>query len=273
MKKRVGFIGAGNMAQALIKGLLASRTLEPEGILASDIQKEKLGALRSLLGIGIADANDKVSSTCDVTIIAVKPAQVMMVLEEIKNSIKEGSTLVSIAAGVRLSAIETVLGGGVGVARAMPNAPALVGCGATAVYFNHLVSKEDKDYVLSLLSSVGYCFELESEELMDAVTAISGSGPAFASMFIEALSDGGVKMGLPRDLALRLAAEAVYGASQMIIREGMHPGSLKDMVASPGGTTIEGISALEERGFRGAVISAVESACKRSKVLSRGVDK
>jgi pyrroline-5-carboxylate reductase len=271
--KKVGFIGAGNMAQALIKGLLASRAIEPECIVASDVEREKLSALRNLLGIGVAEANDKVSSACDVIILAVKPAQVMGVLEEIKNSIKEGSTLVSIAAGVRLSAIEATLGGGVRVARAMPNAPALVGCGATAVCFNPLVGREDKDYVLSLFRSVGYSFELESEELMDAVTALSGSGPAFASMFIEALSDGGVKMGLPRDLALRLSAEAVSGASQMIIREGMHPGSLKDMVASPGGTTIEGISALEERGFRGAIISAVESSCKRSKELSRGVDK
>lgn len=264
----IGFIGAGNMAEAIIKGLLLSKSVKKSEITASDINPERLKFITSQYGIKSTASNKDVVINSDLVILCVKPGVFSTVLSDIKNLSISNKLFISIAAGIKTSFIKKVVEKNIKIVRVMPNAPSFVLEAASAVYFGEGFSKDEKKSVLSILESIGKVYEIEKEELMDAVTGLSGSGPAFVSIFIEALSDGGVKSGLSRELSHKLAVQTVYGTSKMLIEFGKHPAEIKDMVSSPGGTTISGIHKLEEKGFRNAIISAVEAAAVRSNKLS-----
>ncbi len=267
--QKIGFIGAGNMAEALLKGLISSGVFTKERIIVSDVLQERLNLMSSIYGVKTAQDNEEVARFSDLIVLSVKPNSIGKVLGEIKGLLTSKKVLVSIAAGVPVSFIADKIKKKTKIVRVMPNTPALVLSGASVLYCNSLVTPEEKENIVKVFKSVGEAFTVESEDLVNPATGLSGSGPAFVAMFIEALADGGVKAGLPRSLALKLAAQTVYGTAKMIIDGGVHPAELKDKVASPGGTTIEGIKELEVRGFRGSVISAVESAARRSKELSK----
>ncbi|MCY3985980.1 MAG: pyrroline-5-carboxylate reductase [Candidatus Dadabacteria bacterium] len=266
--KRVGFIGAGNMAEAMVRGLFSSGSFKKRDITLSDVDPERLSYMSSRYGVFTTPDNSETVMNSDVAIFSVKPQVLSHVCREVRNVATTDKLYVSIAAGVRHSFIKKLIGREIKLARVMPNTPSLVLEGASCVYFAESFSEEEEKFVIKIFGSLGKAFRLENEELMDVVTAISGSGPAFVSMFIEALSDGAVKMGLSRKLAIELAAQTVLGTSKMI-QEGVgHPAEIKDMVTSPGGTTASGIHSLERASFRAAVISAVESATNRSLELS-----
>lgn len=269
---KIGFIGAGNMAEALIKGLISTGEFKKTEIAASDISKARLDHLSAEYGIKTLKDNNKVVTQSDIVVLAVKPKSVPKILGEIKRNITTKKIVVSIAAGVPVSKIAKSLGKKAKIVRVMPNTPALVLEGASVLYCNEHLSEADEIAVKQIFESVGIAYIVEDEGLLDPVTGLSGSGPAYVSIFIEALSDGGVKMGLPRAMAHELAAQTVYGTAKMIIEGKTHPAEFKDKVTSPSGTTIEGIHKLEEGGFRSSAISAVEAATKRSKELS-GEDK
>lgn len=264
----IGFIGSGNMTEAMIKGLLSSKSFKKSQITASDVNTERLKYISSEYGVKTSSDNKKVVEKSDVIVLSIKPNVCELVLKEFKNLSVSKKIFLSIAAGVKTSFIKGKVGKNIKLARVMPNTPSLVQQGASAVYFDEGFSDDEKQSVIKILNSIGRAYKVEAEELMDAVTGLSGSGPAFVSMFIEALSDGGVKMGLSRKFSLDLAVQTVLGTSKLIMETGKHPGEVKDMVSSPGGTTIAGIHTLEEKGFRAAVVSAVEKATKRSKELS-----
>lgn len=265
-KMKIGFIGAGNMAEAMIKGLQAS--FSGLNIAVSDAGVERLELMRTVYGIeSVTKDNLKVADFADVLVIAVKPQVISAVLKEIKDRVR-GKIIVSIAAGVTTSAIEEITGADVKIVRVMPNTPALVLCGASAVCAGRTAGEKELAVVKEMLSAVGECI-VTDESKMDAVTGLSGSGPAYVYQFIEALSDAGVKMGLARQDATALAAQTVMGAAKMVLDTGRHPGELKDAVTSPGGTTIAGLHELEKGGFRAAVMNAVETAAKRSIELGK----
>lgn len=266
--KKAGFIGAGNMAEAMVRGLLASGSFRKKDITLSDTDPERLSCLSSRYGVTTTSDNREAVKKSDIVVFSVKPQVLPAVCGEVRNAATTDKLYVSIAAGVRHSFIKKLVGREIKLARVMPNTPSLVLEGVSCVYFGEGFSGEQQDMVLGILGSLGKALRVESEDLMDAVTALSGSGPAFVSIFIEALCDGGVKMGLPRSLATELAARTVLGTSKMIQQGGRHPAEIKDMVTSPGGTTASGIHSLERGGFRAAVISAVESAARRSAELS-----
>ncbi|HEX3033721.1 MAG TPA: pyrroline-5-carboxylate reductase [Thermodesulfobacteriota bacterium] len=267
--QKIGFIGAGNMAEALLKGLLLSGVFTKEGVIVSDVLQERLDFMSSTYGVKSTLDNKEVVRFSDLIVLSVKPNTVGKVVGEIKGLLTSRKVLISIAAGIPVSFIADRIKKKTKIVRVMPNTPALVLSGVSVLYCNSLVTPEEKENIVKIFKSVGEAFTVEREALLNPVTGLSGSGPAFVAMFIEALADGGVKAGLPINLALKLAAQTVYGTAKMIIDGGIHPAELKDKVASPGGTTVEGIKELEVRGFRGSVISAVESAAKRSKELSK----
>ena len=266
--KKIGFIGAGNMAEALIKGLLSSGLTTCDSIIASDVIPERLDLVHSRYGVKISKRNTEVVEFSDFIVIAVKPDTVEHVLRETREFITQEKIIISIAAGIRMSQIISYLGKEGKIVRVMPNTPALVLAGASVLYPSPSVTQKEIEEVKRIFEAVGITYITQNEGLLNGVTGLSGSGPAFAAIFIEALADGGVKVGLPRDMALRLAAQTVYGTAKMVL-DGLHPAELKDRVASPGGTTIEGIKELESRGLRGGVISAVEAAARRSKELAK----
>jgi pyrroline-5-carboxylate reductase len=268
--QRIGFIGAGNMAEALVKGLLLSGIFTKDRITMSDVAEERLGLMSSLYGVKTSRKNTEVVRSSDIVVIAVKPNQVNGVLSEIKGLLSPKKIIISIAAGIKTSFISEIIKKKAKIVRVMPNTPALVLAGASVIYCNPLLSGGERENIIRIFRSIGIAYTVEDEGLLDAVTGLSGSGPAFVAMFIESLSDGGVKMGLSRNMATALAAQTVYGTAKMVLESGIHPAELKDRVSSPSGTTIEGIKELEIRGFRGGVISAVESATRRSKELSKG---
>jgi len=267
---KIAFIGAGNMAEALIRGLISSGVYKPGDIIAADVLKKRIEHLRSEYKIKISDKNNKAVKQADIIVLSVKPHHVLDVLEEINSELIPSKIVITIAAGISIPAISQVLENKTKIIRVMPNAPALVLAGASVIYCNENVNSKEKERVKKIFESIGITHMVEDEDLLDPATGLSGSGPAFVSIFIEALSDGGVKMGLPRDMALRLAAHTVYGTAKMIIEGDTHPAEFKDKVSSPAGTTIEGIHRLEEGGFRSSTISAVEAATRRSKELSKG---
>ncbi len=267
--KKIAFLGAGNMAEAMVRGLLASKSFKKENIILSDVNGERLSTLLSKYGVLSARDNRQAVADSDIVVFSVKPDVVGAVCEQIRTVATTDKLYVSIAAGVRYSFIKTLIGKEIKLARVMPNAPSIVLEGASCVYFGEGFSGEEEDIVLSILGFLGKAFRVQKESFMDAVTAVGGSGPAFVSIFIEALCDGAVKMGLGRDLALELVLQTVSGTSKMMLHGSRHPAEIKDMVTSPGGTTASGIHSLERDGFRAAVISAVEAAARRSAELSK----
>lgn len=266
----VGFIGAGTMASAIVRGLLKAAVCTPQSIRASDPRQERRDALSTDHGIVTSDDNASVVAGSDVIVLATKPQVFDRILKDIAPHVSADTLVVSIAAGVSIRAIESALPSA-RVVRTMPNTPAMVGAGATAIAAGSRATDEDIKTVRRLFESVGLV-EVLDESLLDAVTGLSGSGPAFIFVIIEALSDAGVKVGLHRSSAQKLAAQTVLGAARLLIETGEHPGRLKDMVASPGGTTISGLHTLEAGGLRTTLIDAVEAATKRSAELGVALD-
>ncbi len=268
-KLTIGFLGAGRMATALAKGFVQAKLAGADQIIASDPNDAARSAFAREVGAKTTASNIEALKFGGVLLLAVKPDQVADVLKEIRGQLAENHLLLSIAAGVPLAKLESGLGDGARVIRVMPNTPALVGASATAYALGKNATAEDGRLAQKLFSSVGIAFQLK-ESLLDAVTGLSGSGPAYVYLIIEALSDGGVAAGLPRDVATRLAAQTVFGSAKMALETGQHPGALKDMVTSPGGTTLEGIHELEKCGVRGALMNAVRAAAEKSKKLGQG---
>ncbi len=266
---RIGFLGAGKMATALARGWLAAGLVTAEQLLASDPSPQARQAFEAETGLRSIESNREVLAASDTLILAVKPQTMPAVLTELGSAVTAGHLLISIAAGVSLRQLAESLGRDRRLVRVMPNTPCLVGASASGYAPGEAATPEDIRLVDRLLNAVGRAFRLP-EHLLDAVTGLSGSGPAFVYVMIEALSDGGVRVGLPRDVATTLAAQTVFGAAKMVLETGLHPGVLKDMVASPGGTTIAGLHALERHGVRAALMDAVKAATRRSAQLGRG---
>jgi pyrroline-5-carboxylate reductase len=264
--KQVGILGAGNMGEALIHGLLYGHLCRPDQIFCSDVRSERLKALREKYGVKTTTHNTEVVKQSDILILSVKPQIMKQVVEEIAKHLDLSKLIISIAAGISLDAIEACARKDLKLIRVMPNICVSVREGASAIAGGKHAVKEDLMIAKAIFDSVGKSLFIE-ESLLDAVTGLSGSGPAYIFLIIDALADAGVKVGLSRDDALILASQTVLGAAKMLIETGEHPGKLKDMVTSPGGTAIAGLHTLEEGGLRTTLINAVEVATKRSKVL------
>lgn len=267
LTQKVAFVGGGQMAEALIGGMLAVKLCEPELIRVSDPIADRLDIFKKKYGVLTGGSNREIAAWGDIVVLAVKPQVLEGVLKEVGAELAK-ALVVSIVAGVPISRITDICGRGTRVIRAMPNTPAMVKQGMTALAIGDGAQEKDVTLVRSLFESVGKVVPVE-ERLMDAVTGLSGSGPAYVFLAIEALADGGVKMGVPRAIAEVLAAQTVLGAAQMVLETGQHPARLKDQVASPGGTTIAGLHRLEQGGLRATLIDAVEAATKRSQELGR----
>ena len=263
---KIGFIGLGNMAKAIIGGMLKDQIVTPDNMIGTAKTEATRAAVRSVYGIGIRSTNAEVAKETGVIILAVKPQFLQEVIEEIREDMPDGTLVISIVAGKTMGWIEEAFGRKIKLVRCMPNTPALVGAGCTGVCVNDRVGQEEIGYSSKLMESLGKV-HLVPERLMDAVGAVSGSSPAFVFMFIEAMADAAVAAGMPRAQAYEFAAQAVYGSAKLMLGSGRHPGELKDMVCSPGGTTIQGVRVLEERGFRGAVIDALTATTEQSKKL------
>jgi pyrroline-5-carboxylate reductase len=268
-KLTIGFLGAGKMATALAKGFIRAGLVTPQEVIASDPSEAACAAFAKETGARTTAFNPEVAKSSKVLVLAVKPDQVGGVLGEIRDCFTKKHLLISIAAGVPLAKLEAGLGAGARLIRVMPNTPALVGASATAFALSQSALPEDGELAHKLFSAVGLAFQLK-EYLLDAVTGLSGSGPAYVYLIIEALSDGGVAAGLPREVATKLAAQTLLGSARMVLETGLHPGALKDMVTSPGGTTIEGVHELEKGKLRGTLITAVRAAAEKSKKLGQG---
>jgi pyrroline-5-carboxylate reductase len=268
-KLTIGFLGAGKMAAALARGFVRAGLLTARQIIASDPSEAARAAFAKEVGAKTTASNPEVARFANVLVLAVKPDQVGTVLADVRDHFTAKHCLISIAAGMPLAKLEAGLGAGARLIRVMPNTPALVGASATAFALGKSARPEDGELAQKLFSAIGLAFQVK-EALLDAVTGLSGSGPAYVCLFIEGLSDGGVAAGLPREVATRLAAQTVLGSAKMVLETGLHPGVLKDMVTSPGGTTIEGLHELEKGKVRGALISAVRAAAEKSRKLGQG---
>jgi pyrroline-5-carboxylate reductase len=268
-KLTIGFLGSGKMATALAKGVISAGLVNAAQIRASDPAPAARNAFAKETGARTSDRNLDVVQFAQVLVLAVKPANVAPLLEEIRPAIAPGHLLISIAAGIPIARLESGLDAGARVIRVMPNTPALVGASASAYALGKSATSGDATLTEKLFSAVGLVFQLK-ESLLDAVTGLSGSGPAYVYLIIEALSDGGVAAGLPRDVATKLAAQTVFGSAKMVLETGQHPAALKDMVTSPGGTTVEGLHELEKGSLRGVLISAVRAATEKSRKLGQG---
>lgn len=263
--RRLGVIGVGNMGAALIRGWLATDLVEPRHLIIADANPHRLQEMAEDLGLQ-TDTNTQVASRADVLLLAVKPQILPQVLAEIQRQVDASKLVISIAAGIPLSFLAEHLPGA-RLMRVMPNTPTLVQAGMAAIAPGPNSHAEDLALTQHLFEAVGLAVVV-SENLLDAVTGLSGSGPAYIFMLLEAMADGGVKMGLPRATALLLAAQTILGAARLYLESQEHPGSLKDMVTSPAGTTITGLHVLEQGGFRGLIMSAIEAATKRSAALA-----
>jgi len=264
--KKIGVIGGGKMGGVLVSGII-SRELIPAGhVTASDVVKEQRENLKKTYGINVTDDNNKLVKSADIIILAVKPQSMSEVLEGISGSFNQNKLVISIAAGISTKFIEGYLKKGIRVVRVMPNTPALIGEGAAALARGTNATDKDLDIARHIFESVGITVSVK-EDLMDAVTGLSGSGPAYGFLIIEALTDAGVNLGLNRDIALKLSAQTIMGAAKLCLMGNKHPAELKDMVTSPGGTTIAGLKVLEEGKIRATLMSAVEAAALRSREL------
>jgi pyrroline-5-carboxylate reductase len=266
--KRLGFVGSGNMGEALIRGLVQARLVPPASIAASDVRRDRLAQIQRQYGIRTTTDNAELIRESDVVVLAVKPQIMASVLRDAATELDRTKLVISLAAGVPTATLRAELPRAGRLIRVMPNTPALVLEGVTAIARSDGLHEGDLETAQELFGAVGRVVVLD-EEAMDAVTGLSGSGPAYVAIVIESLADGGVNMGLDRATAMTLAAQTVLGSAKLILETGTHPGQLKDMVASPGGTTIAGIAALEEGGIRRTFIGAVERATLRSRELGR----
>jgi pyrroline-5-carboxylate reductase len=266
--RRLVFIGGGNMAEALLRGILAAKRLAPGEIVATDVREERLAYLRDTYAIGTCASNAEAAAQAETVLLAVKPQVMTKALTELRKVVTEQQLLISIAAGVSTATIAEAFLRPIRIIRVMPNTPALVLEGISALTRGTNATQQDLETTRRLFEAVGKVVIVD-EPLMDAVTGLSGSGPAYVFLVIEALSDAGVKMGLSRDVATALAAQTVCGAAKMVLETGKHPGELKDMVTSPAGTTIAGLHALEQGAVRAALINAVETAARRSQELGK----
>ena len=268
MKKNIGFIGSGNMATAMIGGILNANLVEANQIICSNPTNEKLTVLKDKYHILTTTNNCEVASKADILFLSIKPATYKEVIEEIKDKINDNTIIVVIAAGQKISNVKDLFGKNVKIIRSMPNTPALVGEGMAAICPSPEITQEELTLICNIFNSIGE-YDIVSEKLMDVVTAISGSAPAFIFMIIESLADGAVLEGMPRDKAYKLAAQTVLGSAKMVLDTKKHPGELKDMVTSPGGTTIEGVKVLEKHALRSSFIEAIHKVTKKSKDLSK----
>lgn len=266
LPQKIGIIGVGNMGRALVQGWLKARLIQPQDLWLADADTAKTAALSAATGARTA-GNRETAMMAEVLILAVKPQVVPTVIEEIQAVIPQGRLLISIAAGITLAFLGENLPQ-VRLVRVMPNTPTLVQAGMAAITAGPTATATDLELVQSLFGAVGRTVVVP-ENLLDAVTGLSGCGPAYVFLFLEALADGGVKMGLPRETALLLAAQTIYGSAALALETRSHPGVLKDGVTSPGGATIAGLHVLEQGGWRGLIMSAVEAAAKRSQELGR----
>ncbi|MCK8817713.1 pyrroline-5-carboxylate reductase [Natroniella sulfidigena] len=266
--KKIGFIGAGAMAEALITGVLEAELVSAEQIYISDLKKRRLTELEQEYGVQLTDNNNELVSNVDYIILAVKPKVIAKVLTSLDVEIKGEQKVFSIAAGIKIEDIECHLKNEVPVIRLMPNTPALIGEGATAYALGEAASAEDGKLVEKIFSATGVVIGIE-EDLMDAVTGLSGSGPAYVYLFIEALTDAGVNVGLAREDASDLALQTLIGAAKMVVELEKHPAQLKDMVTSPGGTTIAALRQLEKDGFRSVIYEAVATATDKAEELRK----
>lgn len=265
--QKIGFIGAGRMATALARGVVHAGVASADQIVASDASSEALTLFESEVpGASTTDSNKRVAQEAGLLVLAVKPQVMTAVLDEIGDQVAVSTLVVSIAAGVKMSQLARALRRGARVVRVMPNTPCLIGQGASAYCLGEHATPEDAKLVDVLLTSVGHAFKVPEKQL-DAVTGLSGSGPAFVYTAIEAMTDAGVQEGLPREVAAKLAAHTVCGAAGMVLSTKKHPAVLRDEVTSPGGTTAAGLAALERAGFRAALADAVSSAATRSREL------
>jgi pyrroline-5-carboxylate reductase len=269
IEKSIGFIGAGNMAEAMIRGLLRGGHFAPSQITASGPREERMRELQDSYGIK-ATTDNHAPAKAQIVVLSVKPQILSRVLDEVAKSISADALVISIAAGVPVATIQERLARGARVVRAMPNTPALVDAGATAIARGEHARDSDLDDAKRIFDAVGLTVTLEESQL-DAVTGLSGSGPAYVFLILEALSDAGVKVGLSRRTAQLLAAQTVLGSAKLLLETNEHPGRLKDMVTSPGGTAITGLHTLEEGGIRTTLMNAVEAATRRSKELGEAL--
>lgn len=260
---KVGFIGCGNMSKALINGIISSKVLASSDILASDVYLEGLKKAESELDINITSDNKELASKTKYVVLAVKPQFYVDTINEIKGVINSDTVIITIAPGKTIKELESVFSKDVKIVRTMPNTPAMVGAGMTALCKNEKVTDEEFNFVLEMFKSCGLA-EVVNEKLLAAVTATSGSSPAYVFMMIEAMADAAVLGGLPRDKAYIFAAQALYGSAKMYLDTKKHPGELKDMVCSPGGTTIEAVRTLEETGFRSSIIEAMMACIEKT---------
>lgn len=265
--KTIGFIGAGNMGETLLSGLISSNQSKPEDIICSDVRVSRLEELAKQYGIRTTTDNKEIVNASDIIIYAVKPQIIAEVFKETADILDMSKLIISIAAGVPMAAIEALLHKDLRLIRSMPNVCVAVKEGATAIAAGAHAKPEDIDMAMAIFNSVGRCIFLKENYLLDAVTGLSGSGPAYIFMIVDALADAGVKMGLSRQDARLLSCQTVLGAAKMLLETNLHPGQLKDMVTSPGGTAIAGLHTLEKGGLRTTLIDGVEAATLRSQKL------
>lgn len=270
--KVVGFIGAGNMGEVMIRGLIQSGKVKKSDIIASDVSHDRLTHISKTYGVKTTSSNVELVEKAAIVVIAVKPQNVSDLLDELSNSSHEGHLFISVAAGITAEKLAAKMHHQSGIIRVMPNAPASVLAGIAAICPGRNVSPSDLERAVSIFECVGRAVVIKNEALMDIVTGLSGSGPAFVFLMIESLSDAGVQLGISRKESSLLAAQTVYGAAKMLLETGRHPSELKDIVATPGGTTFAGLKMLEKGNFRSTIMDAVEAATARSRELGSSLN-
>ncbi|MCR6516347.1 pyrroline-5-carboxylate reductase [Clostridium sp. LY3-2] len=264
MCKKIGFIGCGNMGSSMLGGLIDKEFLSKENFFVSAKSEESKKRLEEKFGVNVRSKNIDVVKESDVIVLAVKPYMYEKVIKEVKDFIRKDQIIVSIAAGIDIKDLENWIGEDFKIVKTMPNTPALVGEAMSAVCPNKNIKEEELKYIMSMFEAFGECVVLEEKDF-HAFIALCGSSPAYVFMFIEAMADGAVKLGIPRDKAYKMAAQSVLGSAKMVLETKEHPGVLKDMVCSPGGTTIEAVAELENNNFRSTVIKAMDSCANKSK--------
>lgn len=266
MSKKIGFIGCGNMGSAIVGGLIKSNFQSADDIIISTRTEESANKLKEELKVNVTTDNKIVAKQADILFLAVKPNLYKKVVEEIKEELTTDKLIITIAAGITIKDVEYWLGEGYRIVRTMPNTPALVGKAMSAICSNSKVTQDELKFVMNMYNSFGECVEL-AEKDFHAFTALCGSSPAYVFIFIEAMADAAVKLGIPRAKAYTMAAQSVFGSAKMVLDTGKHPAELKDMVCSPAGTTIDAVAVLEKEGFRNAVIEAVVKCAEKSKSM------